>query len=235
MNSINSVSEIRLVVFDCDGTLVDSQHHIVGTMADAFTALDLEPPSAAHVRSIIGLSLPIAIAQLAPTQPPTALQAIEAAYKAAFLERRQRPDHDEPLYPGTLACLKSLRDDGYLLGIATGKSLRGLKATLERHDLLQWFVTLQTADTAPSKPHPAMLIQAMAEAGADPMNTVLVGDTSFDMEMALSAKVAGIGVTWGYHSPAILQATGARAVIDDFEKLPHMISQFIGGAECVLA
>jgi phosphoglycolate phosphatase len=187
----------RLVVFDCDGTLVDSQHAIVACMRDAFSVHGCAAPEDAAIRQVIGLSLDEAVARLAAAGAPA--EKVAEAYRQAFFAMRSRPDFHEPLFPGVAAALDALDSAGCLLGVATGKARRGLLATLERHGLCGRFVTLQTADLNPGKPHPAMLLRAMAETGADPDRTVLVGDTSYDMEMARRAGARAVGVAWGYH------------------------------------
>jgi phosphoglycolate phosphatase len=146
------------------------------------------------------------------------------AYKEAFFTLRQRPDHHEPLFDGALAVLDQLESAGLLLGIATGKAKRGLLAVLERHGLSQRFVTLQTGDMGPGKPHPAMLERAMSETGFAKNELAMVGDTSFDMLMARSAGVRGIGVGWGYHPPEELRAAGAHSIIERFDELPGVLN-----------
>ena len=220
--------KIRLVVFDCDGTLVDSQHAIIDAMGRAFERNGMPAPGARVVRRTVGLSIAAAMAALHPRGGFEARAALVEDYRQAFHELRSRPDHHEPLYDGAAATLSSLEAAGYLLGVATGKSQRGLRATLDRLGLRERFVTLQTADDAPSKPHPGMLENAMAEAGAAPGETVLVGDTTFDIEMAVNAGVAGIGVGWGYHEEDELRAAGARVVIDSFAALPGALAE-LGG------
>ena len=180
-----------LIVFDCDGTLVDSQHTIVESMVAAFHANDWPAPDAERVRGVVGLSLDEAIAILAPQCPTERRVAIRAAYKSAFAELRSRGDHEEVTYPGVVEVLDTLSAEEYTLGIATGKSTHGLRATLTRLHLLDRFATLQTADTAPSKPHPTMLRQAMAETCATPETTALIGDTTFDMNMAAQCRYIG--------------------------------------------
>lgn len=223
----------KLAVFDCDGTLVDSQHFIVETMTAAFRETGRRPPPAAAIRRIVGLSLEAAIARLladrqaTPAQEPAdaAVEELAALYRRHFFALRTRPDHHEPLFPGVREALKALEARDVFLGIATGKARRGLLATLERHGLAQRFVTLQTADLAPGKPHPGMLQQAMAEAGVEAGETVLIGDTSFDMEMARNAGVLGLGVSWGYHEVEELTAAGAARVIDSFAELLPALSE----------
>jgi phosphoglycolate phosphatase len=223
---------LRLAVFDCDGTLVDSVHGIVACMAAAHAAEGLAPPTAAAVRRVIGLPLIECMAHLLPDHSADRHRRLTAAYKEAFFMLRQRPDHDEPLFAGAVAVLDRLAADGVLLGIATGKARRGLLAVLERHNLSGRFVTLQTSDSGPGKPHPAMLERAMAETGVAARDTVMIGDTSFDMLMARSAGVRAIGVAWGYHPVEELRAAGAHAVIESFSELPGLLPPADRSAAC---
>ncbi len=211
---------LRLAVFDCDGTLVDSQHLITACMHQAFTAEGLPAPTQAEVRRIIGLPLQECILRLAPGQETARHGRLVEAYKAAFFAARQQPEHCEPLFDGALATLDALEAEGWLLAIATGKSTRGALAVLEHHGIAKRFVTVQTGDTAPGKPHPAMIEQAMAEAGAAREDTVMIGDTTFDMLMARNARVRAVGVSWGYHPPEELLAAGAHTLVEAFAKLP---------------
>jgi phosphoglycolate phosphatase len=186
---------LRLVVFDCDGTLVDSQHAILACMRDAFSAHGCAAPEDAAIRRVIGLSLDEAVARLAAEGVPAA--EVAEAYRRAFFAMRSRPDFHEPLFPGVAAALDALDSAGCLLGIATGKARRGLLATLERHQLSGRFVTLQTADSNPGKPHPAMLLRAMAE--------------------------GAVGVAWGYHDRRELEAAGADRIVERCEELADCI------------
>lgn len=221
-----SVSPTRLVVFDCDGTLIDSQHMIVAAMAHAFEAYGVVPLPRAQVLSIVGLSLDEALFALIPDESADKRRSITQGYKDAFYHLRERPDLAEPLFPGTLAAIEAVaaRPDT-LLGIATGKSQKGLRHMLETHDLARFFVTLQTADDAPSKPHPAMLEQAMREAGVDAANTILIGDTTYDIEMAVNAGAHAFGVDWGYHAGAELSSAGARRVLTHFDELSPALGE----------
>lgn len=225
-------SRLRLVVFDCDGTLVDSQHAIVACMAAAHGAEGLAAPQADAVRRVIGLPLLECMARLAPGHPEDSHARLTEAYKQAFFTLRQHPDHHEPLFDGALTALDRLEAAGYLLGIATGKARRGLDAVLERHGLASRFVTLQTGDLGPGKPHPAMLERAIAETGVSAEDAVMVGDTSFDMLMARSAGVHAVGVGWGYHPPEELRAAGAHVVIDSFDQLPAVLLSQDRSAAC---
>ncbi|CAM5468272.1 HAD-IA family hydrolase [Sphingobium scionense] len=213
----------RLVVFDCDGTLVDSQHSICTAMARAFESEKLVPPDRLAILSIVGLSLPHAMARLLPEAEADYHLLLTDRYKAAFHALRSANAVSEPLYPGMADLVRELDGDGWLLGVATGKSDRGLNLCLAHHDLAHHFVTLQTADRHPSKPHPSMLLQAMAEAGAVPETTVMIGDTHFDIDMGLAAGTRAIGVGWGYHAPAELTQAGAHAVAMDSDALRRHI------------
>lgn len=214
----------RLALFDCDGTLVDSQHNIVVAMERAFAAEGLPVPDRAAVRGIIGLSLPQAIAALLPHTTVADQDHLSACYKRAFWDMRAGGEVDEPLFDGIADLLAALDADGWLLGVATGKSDRGLAHCLSAHGIAQHFVTLQTADRHPSKPDPAMLHAAMAEAGAAPETTVMIGDTSFDMAMARSGGAVALGVGWGYHDADTLVAAGAHAVAMDSAALSRHIA-----------
>lgn len=215
---------IRLAVFDCDGTLVDSQANICRAMELAFASASLPPPTRPAVRSIVGLSLVEAVARLVPDAEPQLHGAVAESYKEHFRAMRARGGlADEPLFDGVAEAIEQLADAGWLLGVATGKSDRGLALILEHHKLTHHFMTLQTADRHPSKPHPAMLQAAMAEAGALPQDTVMIGDTSFDITMAVAGGTHAIGVAWGYHTADELVAAGAHHVCEHARTLPGVV------------
>ena len=217
---------LRLVVFDCDGTLIDSQHMIVAAMNHAFDAHGIENLPREKVLSIVGLSLDEAIEALVPHVGLPLRRQLTESYKGAFFELRMRKELAEPLFPGVREALDILASQqNVLLGIATGKSRKGLQHALQTHGLRDYFVTLQTADDAPSKPHPEMLSRAVRETGAAPMDTVLIGDTSYDMEMAVSAGAHALGVDWGYHETRLLKASGARHVLGDFAGLAPALDE----------
>jgi phosphoglycolate phosphatase len=214
---------VRLAVFDCDGTLSDGQAAICAAMAEGFAEVGLAPPDPHQVRRIVGLSLPSAIARLAPDETPDVQIRVVQAYKQAFFRARERGLVQEPLFAGIPELLARLHRGGWTLGVATGKSDRGLTSCLTMHGVFDLFVTLQTADRHPSKPHPSMLETAMAEAVAMPADTVMIGDTVYDIEMARAAGCSAVGVAWGYHAAAELLAAGAEAVAETPAHLGEML------------
>ena len=220
---------IQLAVFDCDGTIVDSQNSIVAAMHAAFEQYSLDPPSAESVRRIIGLPLIEAIALLFPKGQAEVHLKLREGYREAYSSARERGRIHEPLFPGLGDAIDMLESAGWILGVATGKSHAGLVNTLQSHSLLERFFTLQTSDKAAGKPSPDMLFKAMAETGADPRNTVMVGDTSFDMEMARNAGTLAIGVAWGYHNVDDLIAAGATAIVHSYAELPDIVSSLTKG------
>lgn len=216
---------LRLIVFDVDGTLVDSQGDIVAAMTHAFDRAGARVPGRSAILSIVGLSLDHAIPKLAPDLAPDLHARMVGWYKDAYMTLRAQTGaaQSSPLYPHALDIIKALHAvPENLLGLATGKSRRGLDKLIEAHDLARYFVTTQVSDFHPSKPHPAMLHAALSDTGVAPRNAVMIGDTSFDMDMAQAAGIPGIGVSWGYHPATAL--TAAKHVIDDFRELPHTLA-----------
>lgn len=221
-----SDAPLRLVIFDVDGTLVDSQADILGAMHLSFLAQGLVTPARDLVLGVVGLSLDVLMRELAPEVDAATRARLVRGYKDAYMTLRadQGGAISSPFYPGVRETLDVLRaQPDTLLGVATGKSRRGLDKLIEAHDLKGVFVTQQVADFHPSKPHPAMLLEALRETGVEAENTVMIGDTSFDMDMAHAAGITGIGVRWGYHP--VERLTAARHMLDSFDALPALLGK----------
>lgn len=213
---------MKLVIFDVDGTLVDSQHFIVEAQTRAFAAHGLPAPSRAEMLSIVGLSLVQAFEHLVPDGPAASLAQ---AYRDAWSVMRLDPDYADEMYPGAVEAVNALaqRDD-LLLGIATGKSLRGVHHLFDERGWHGRFATVQTSDGHPSKPHPAMVLKALAETGMSPADALMIGDTSYDMAMGRAAGVRTLGVTWGYHTRDQLMASGAERLVESYEDLTAVLA-----------
>ena len=217
-----------LVMFDMDGTLIDTQALITEHMVTTFAGRGLPVPTPEASRRVIGLSLHVAMARLAESDDTVLIDELvddyRAHYRASVLTNADR----EGLFPGAFDAIKRLqaRDD-VVLGIATGKGLNGVHRILGQHGIADAFATLQTPDHNPSKPHPGMLETAMRETGATPERTVMIGDTTFDIEMGVAAHCRTVGVTWGYHEPRELIAVGANVMIDRFDQLDGAIRQLV--------
>jgi len=218
---------LKLAVFDVDGTLVDSRQVIARAMNRAFERAGLGGMPYERTRTIVGLELTEAVLHLAPPDyPAERIPELANFYRQAFVEQRAEPGFEEPLYPGARETVERLADEHWLLGVATGKNRRGLDIVFEHHGLHKFFQTLQTVDGGPGKPNPRMVLEAMAETGARPDDTVIIGDTSFDMLMARAANAHALGVSWGFHTVAEIEEGGAQAVHHDFDSLNQALSRF---------
>lgn len=223
------MSGLTLAVFDVDGTLCDSQHLIVAAMTAAFAGEGIDCPPRAAVLGIVGLSLPVAMARLVPDLPPPLRDRLVLGYKSAYsLERAALL---APLYDGVRDLVDNLagRDD-VILGVATGKSRRGLDHLLTGHGLMGHFFTRQVADDHPSKPDPSMLLAAMAEAGVRPERTAMIGDTTYDVAMGKAAGVATIAVGWGYHGADALAAAGPDRTVASVAGIADALDDLWGRA-----
>jgi phosphoglycolate phosphatase len=213
---------LKLVIFDVDGTLVDSQDHIVEAQTRVFKRFGLAPPTRLQALSVVGLSLNEAFAVLVGPDGP--LDDLATAYKEAWTDLRGEGSFSEALYPGAAEVVAALHaNPDVVLGIATGKSGRGVYRIVETHGWTGFFATIQTADGHPSKPHPSMIRKAMSETGRRPEETIMIGDTTYDMDMAVAAGVRAIGVDWGYHPSTALLASGAERVVESFDALLQTI------------
>ncbi|SHJ12149.1 phosphoglycolate phosphatase [Palleronia salina] len=224
------MTDLRCVIFDVDGTLVDSQADIVASMNAAFAAVDLPAPPRADILSHVGLSLGLIFPRMVPDLDATAHRAMEAAYKDRYAALRAAggASGGAPLYPGAAEALSRLSaQPETLLALATGKSNRGLDHLIEAHGWHGLFVSRQSADDHPSKPHPSMIAQVLRDTGVDARRAVMVGDTSYDMDMARAAGIRAVGVAWGYHPAHNLQAD---ARVESFDALPAAIDDLLEDA-----
>ena len=224
------MSALKLAVFDVDGTLVDSRQVISEAMNRAFLRAGLSAIGYERTRTIVGLELTEAVLRLAPVDyPAERIPELASFYKQAFVEMRSEAGFNEPLYDGARDTVERLADEGWLLGVATGKARRGLDIVFEHHGLHRFFQTFQTVDGGVGKPHPRMVLDAMAETGARPEQTVMIGDTSFDMAMGRAARVTALGVSWGFHTPDEISNGGAHHLFDDFAALGAALDRFEAG------
>jgi phosphoglycolate phosphatase len=215
------VSNYRLLVFDWDGTLMDSGARIVGCFQAAAADVGVAVPADERARDVIGLGLQEATERLFPGLEAGAVGRVVERYRHHFLGHHPTPS---VLFPGVAATLAHLAEAGYLLGIATGKSRRGLEKVLGETGLGPFFHASRCADEAFSKPHPQMLEEVMDVLGAGPAETLMIGDTEYDMQMARNAGVPALAVAYGVHAPARLLAEGALACLDRIDELPAWLA-----------
>ena len=217
---------MKLVIFDCDGTIVDSQAGIVLSMNHAFKSLHMTPPTRARTLAVVGLSLPEAFSVLAPEAEYDTRRELAERYKSAFRDLDHDLSDSEGLFPDAKDIIGALAKRGDLmLGIATGKSRRGVDRLIEAEGWHGVFSTIQTADEHPSKPHPSMIHTAMRETGVDRKDTIMIGDTTYDIDMARAANVGALGVTWGYHHKDELTDAGAHLIIDEYTEMPAALAR----------
>ncbi len=219
---------MKLVLFDCDGTLVDSAHLIHEVMVRTFRHFELDEPEAAATHSIIGLTLDSAIARMRGLDVVDAqATAMMAHYKSIFAATRLEAGFQEPLFPGIAGVMAELsRQDDLILGAVTGKSRRGLSMVCETHGWTETFFVTRTADDCPSKPHPAMVLECCDTTGISPTDTIVIGDSIYDMEMAKAAGAHALGVSWGYGAIDDLRRAGADRIAEAATDIPLLIRQF---------
>ncbi len=216
-----SSREIRLLVFDWDGTLMDSIATIVACTQAALADLGLEPPPEEKVRRVVGMGLRETIEELWPECDPESLDRIRESYRRHWQETfRDRPI----LYPGVEAMLRSLADAGYLLAVATGKSRRGLDHAIAQTHLEGIFHATRTVDEAPSKPHPKMLLDILDDLGAHPDEALVIGDTTYDLGMASNAGARAVGILSGTHTREDLEGAGAAACLAVVTDVPAWLA-----------
>ncbi len=219
---------LTLVIFDLDGTLVDSLDGIYRCIGRTLERHALPPVTRDFVRGGIGLSLTDAWARLVPLASETAVAALTETYKQEFLASRAAGEERDPLFPGAVAGLEALNERGHLLSIATNKGRPGVHHALDLHKISHHFVTIRSAHDGPTKPHPDAVHDILRATGVEARHAVFIGDTETDMQTALNGGVAAIGVGWGYHGPDALVAAGAKAIAPDFETLTGLIDEVLG-------
>ncbi|WP_174800852.1 HAD-IA family hydrolase [Martelella limonii] len=216
---------MRLVLFDCDGTLVDTIAIIQESMARTFSHFGYPVPAIEKTRATVGLTLDICIAQLlGREESDDECREMMRYYKSLFAEVRAVPGLEEKLYEGIAQMLEKLfLQDDLLIGAVTGKSRRGLDHMLDLHGYTKNFIVSRTADECPSKPHPAMVLECCRYTGIDPADAVVIGDSVYDMQMARNAGAEAIGVSWGYGMTAELAAAGASAIAESPENILKLV------------
>ena len=220
------MTELRLAIWDVDGTLVDSRESIHNVMVEAFRQSGLTPPEYDATRRIVGLSLHEACGQLAPGASEDDIERLVTDYRNTWVRARARPDFSQPLYDGALETLESLRDEGWLIAMATGKTRRGIQSLFELHKLEHFFDTIWCADDGPGKPHPHMVEQAMGALGVEPEASLMIGDAIHDIAMGRAAGVRTLGVSWGFGAAHELEEAGAHEGHHAFDNLRSSVLNF---------
>lgn len=216
----------KLVVWDVDGTLVDSRQTILNSMQSAFAAAGLPPLTYEVVRQVVGLGLMEGVGVLLPEAKLEVLEQVADGYKAAFGAKVRQPGYVEPLYDGAAGTLDRLRAGGWKIAMATGKSRRGVETIIRMHGWADLFNSTHCADDGPGKPHPAMVLEAMKALGVGPEHTIVVGDTAHDMRMAKAAGAYAQGVSWGFHTAEEVIEGGADHIAHDFAELDGQLDAF---------
>ena len=216
---------LKLALFDYDGTIVDSAIMIVEGAIAAFRICGLPDPDPKKVRENIGKPLAIALDEYMPPGFNITPNEISEAYRSWYAEQGRLGLQNEPLYPGVVELLKELKTNDWLIGIATNKSRIGLTNGLAKHSLSDMFdITLSTDENIP-KPNPAMAIKAMNDLGVDKENCVMIGDTINDIGLGVNAGITSIGVTWGYNDKNLLLSAGANYLVDDANQLNTLMKE----------
>jgi phosphoglycolate phosphatase len=213
--------KFELLVFDWDGTLMDSEAHIVACVEAAVRDLNLPVPSQDAIRNIIGLGLLEAVNTLFPGHKAGLHQEIANRYRVHFFKDSESPSQ---LFEGAREVLSKLSQQGYLLAVATGKGRKGLDYALESTGLAEFFHLTRCADETFSKPHPEMLNQILEQAGVEPEQALMIGDTEYDLEMAVNAGMPSLGVTYGTHGLERLLKHRPLACVDRVTEIPTWLS-----------
>lgn len=214
------MSRYQLIVFDWDGTLMDSTSHIVNCMQQAITQLSLPPLKDTAISHIIGLGLNEAIYALYPDSNAKTVEQLANSYRETWLNN----PHDSPLFDHADNLIKQLATQEYFLGVATGKSRRGLDKVLKSTALEPYFHATRCADECHSKPHPQMLDELISYFGVNPNETLMIGDTEYDLQMAHNAGADSLGISHGAHDMATLRACQPKAIVDNLQQVEHFLN-----------
>jgi len=229
MSAARRLSAQKTAIWDVDGTLIDSRASIHRAACEAAEAIGVAPPSYDQVRAIVGVSLFDALAMMRPDLDHETIAAYTREYQNAFLRFHADPGFHDSLYLGANETLRALKSDGWRLGMATGQSRRGVNRNLTTYGWSDIFDVTFCADDAPSKPHPQMVHKNLEHLGALAHHAVMIGDTTHDMKMARAAGVTAIGVSWGFHTVAELDAAGAQHIVHNFAELRIVLDAFTPG------
>ncbi|MGC6471681.1 MAG: HAD-IA family hydrolase [Parvibaculales bacterium] len=215
---------MRLILFDCDGTIIDSQQAIITGMTRAMVEVGLEPAADADILKSIGLSLEAAVELYLPDSSEAQRAALIDAYKTIATEIAAQEDRGEAVFPGMAGLLHDLAaEEETLLGMVTMKSRRGVHRVCKTHGFEEVFHVLKSADDGPGKPNPQLILDAMDELGVTADQTMMIGDTVYDMAMAANAGVLPIGVSWGYNPVTDLRKFGAQHIVQSAEDLLSLL------------
>lgn len=217
---------MRLIIFDADGTMINSRAIILEGMRRVFVEFDYPVPAVDAALATIGLSLNLVFANLLDRPVDDEIEAMSASYKKRSSELQKIPELHSQLYDGIDKVMHILSEQpDTLLAIATGKSRRGLNSMIDTYGYRNKIVASRTADECPSKPHPAMILECCEIAGCKMSNTVMIGDSNYDMQMAVQAGTKALGVSWGYQPVHALEQSGAQAIIDRPLDIPEAIDK----------
>ena len=227
--SMSVGTRLRLAAFDLDGTLLDSANSIVSGVMACWEACGYPRPDPDQVKKIIGLPWDESVRLLMPGAGDAEFAEIRAYHEAVFRGERPRPSREENLFPGVVQMLDAVEETGYLLAIITSRSGNRLFELLESQNIHKRFVSLKTTDNGPGKPNPFLMLQTLDETGVDKQDAIMVGDTTFDVQMARNAGTSAIGVTWGVHQASELRDAGAHHIAKSMEEILPFMDRLVPG------